>query len=70
MILREFVFLICVGLTHNNFNSMCFAVAEGRNDISVNCISVNNNALDTFAYVVRVRNLNVVSSTAELTSCR
>ena len=57
------------GLAHNNFYCMSLSVAECRNYIAFDRITVNCYALDTLIDMRRIGNLDIISSTTELTCC-
>ena len=60
--------VICNALTHYNLYSVSLAVAKCWNNIALDGIAINYNALNALVDVIRVRNLDVVCSTTELTS--
>lgn len=64
-LLYKNLFLFAYGLAHHNFYVMSLAIAECRKDVAFDCSTVNSYALDAFAYMIRVRYLNVVGGTTE-----
>ena len=54
-------------LSHNYFDVNFFFGCIHRNEIALNCIAIHGNGSNTFFYMIRVFNLNVVSCATEIT---